>query len=106
MIVQERENSWSELLTSVSPARGDWPTVTVPQKSFSCIVSNPVQNRPPSSAMINLTAVQDLRMSKGDSHALDDFHCASDFVASRFQPPRGGRADPPIAGGGACGARD
>jgi hypothetical protein len=27
-------------------------------------------------------------------HALDDFRCASDSVASRFQPPRGGRSDP------------
>jgi len=39
-----------------------------------------------------------MSMGKGDSHTLDNFHCAVDSMASRFQPPRGRRADPLTAG--------
>jgi hypothetical protein len=38
-------------------------------------------------------------MNRGDKDALDDFRCASDSVASGFQPPRGWRPDPLAAGG-------
>jgi hypothetical protein len=40
----------------------------------------------------------DEQMSKGDQHALDDFCCASDSVASWFQSPRGRRPDSLAAG--------
>ena len=41
---------------------------------------------------------QQLDKSEGDKHALDNFRCASDSVASGLQPARGRWSDPFIAG--------
>jgi hypothetical protein len=48
---------------------------------------------------------QDTQRREGDQRALDNFRCASDSVASWFQPPRGRQSNSLAAGGCAGGTR-